>query len=126
MDTQRIIDNLDSQIDALNAQIATIDGLTDITDETLQSCVDARKAHLESIIAGINAMKARYQPITLSEERQAVVDSIGTLFENKYDSYMQQLVRQTEEEQTAVFDMYALADTDELKDIVICQHFKIV
>lgn len=125
--SQGRLNRINARITELDAEIASLDaavaGCTGV-----QNCIDVRKTKLNdeksSLTKRKTAMEAKLA-LDFSEAQQTIVDGINTLFNNKYSSQFEDLKRKPEEDKTAFFDLYAEADTDFLRELIIKETFNL-
>lgn len=120
----RIQDNItmiDDNIAALDASTIGSTGLQCLITCHRANLVE-KKNNLTNVLSDLQMKAAR----CFTSEQQIVVDSINTLFNNKYESVMNKLLCTCDSDmKTAFFDLYNTADTDLLRECVIIEHFKL-
>ena len=138
---QFMMNEINSNITSINAEITMIDAET-IGNTGLQICVDARKVVIQARLDQYNSSKTVYDTVIAANDariaqettnetagytgtQQTVVNSIGTLFSNVYDPQMDELIKLSTQEKTDFFDLYDVADTDNLKETVIKGQFNL-
>ena len=127
---QNQIDRIDSQITAINDEIALIDAESP-TDSSVQDCLDQRKTQLQNRLSSLNNTKTNLQTVQtqisagFDAGQQTVIDGINTLFSNNYSRQLNRLKRMKDEKKTEFFTVYAAAETDFARETVIKAFFRI-
>jgi sugar-specific transcriptional regulator TrmB len=122
------INNLTTQINAMNTEIATLQGETS-TDASIVSLFQTRIQNLQRKVSSMTTMRDNFQKIydaetaaanaAFTSDQQTVVNTIDP----KYNMQMTNLKRMSADDKTKFFTLYANATTDCQKTCVIRSFF---
>jgi hypothetical protein len=118
-----------SSLTSINDEIAAINssGYTGMGCTGFQTLISSRLSRLTTtqsqLTSNLTELQTQLANITFTTDQQTVVDSINTLFNNKYESCLLNFQSATSDLKNNFFSLYAAANSDMLRECVIMEFF---